>query len=195
MRTRSRDISHRTTLRRSRTGLAVAIAAIAASAVPALAQTPPTTTTTTGTSTTTTTGTSTTPPPVPGWVPGWLVNPPVYEGRYRLVSSTNLNGKKNVGVTGELTVFMQPPFRGKPAAPAGILALHRRHSQFVFYLTDLDHDGKTLESLVHGGSFLAPATGRFTVSRLAAGRIVGTLTQPGIAAQTLTFRRFSKNPR
>jgi hypothetical protein len=177
----------------SRAVLAAVIAVIVVSAVPALAQTTPTTTTTTGTSTTPT-GTSTTPPPVPGWLPGWLADPTAFEGRYRLVSSIRWNGQKNVDENGELTVFIQPAFRGKPPAPAGIMALHPRHSLFVLYLTDLDHDGTTLESLVHGGAFLAPATGRFTVSEAAGGRIVGVLRQPGLATQTLTFRRFSKKP-
>jgi hypothetical protein len=133
-----------------------------------------------------------TPPPPPGWKPGWLVSTTAYLGQYHLLSSTSLSGATNAGVQGQMTLFMQAAFGGKPPTPGGIISLHATHSTLVFYLTLLDHDGTRLESLVHGGAFVAPATGKFRLSELKNGTIVGTLTQKGLAAQTLTFKRFSK---
>lgn len=129
-----------------------------------------------------------------GWKPGWLVKPPVYIGRYRLLSSTSRSGKRQPHVSGALTLFMQHAYAGKPPIPSGIMSLHTREYDVVLYLTELDHDGTTLESLVHGGAFVAPATGMFTLSKLAGGRIVGTLKQNGLPTQTLTFKRFSAKP-
>lgn len=134
-------------------------------------------------------------PPAPrGWKPGWLVKQAAYVGRYRLLSSAGRDGKRNAHVTGALTLFLQRAYASKPPVPSGIISLHARKYDVVFYLTDLDHDGARLYSLVHGGSFLAPATGSFKLSKLAGGRIIGTLMQRGLATQTLTFKRFSTNP-
>jgi hypothetical protein len=135
-----------------------------------------------------------TPPAPRGWKPGWLVKRSAYIGRYRLLSSTSPHGTRNAHVSGALTLFMQRAYASKPPVPSGIIALHARRYDVVFYLTDLDHDGRTLYSLVHGGSFVSPATGSFRLSKLAGGRIIGTLMQQGLATQTLTFKRFSTNP-
>lgn len=133
------------------------------------------------------------PPPPKGWVAGWIVPNAKFVGRYRLTSSKVLNpsvtGSKT---TGELTLFMQTTYAGSPAVPAGIISLHTAHATDLLYLTELDHTGTTLESLVHGGSFVAPATGRFVLSKLSDGVIRGTLTGTKLARRELTFKRFSK---
>lgn len=134
------------------------------------------------------------PPPPKGWEPGWIVKPPAYLGRYKLVSSVSKSGSRIPRASGELTLFMQAAYATSTPTPAGIINLRAAGSDIVDYLTELDHDGSTLESLVHGGAFVAPANGKFTVSKLADGKLVGTLTQKGAAAQTLTFKRFSKKP-
>lgn len=134
------------------------------------------------------------PPPPPGWKPGWLAPPSAYVGRYDLTSSAGAHGARNAGVEGQLTLFLQVAFAGKPPVPAGIIALRTKSQSEIFYLTLLDHDGAQRVSEVHGGAFVAPATGRFTVSTLRDGVVVGTLAQRGLATQTLSFRRFSTNP-
>jgi len=128
-----------------------------------------------------------------GWKPGWLVRPPAYIGRYTLLSSTS-RGARNAHVSGALTLFMQRAYASKPPIPSGIISLRSRRYDVVLYLTDLDHDGATRVSLVHGGAFVAPATGTFTLSKLAGGKILGTLRQKGLGTQTLSFKRVSTSP-
>jgi hypothetical protein len=120
-----------------------------------------------------------------GWKPGWLVSPAAYLGRYKLVSSSPGSPQ------GQLTLFIQEEFPGKPGVPSGIVSLRTASGTVVLYLTDLDHDGKQRLSLVHGGAFVAPATGSFTVATLGHGIVAGTLKQKGLTTQRLTFKRFS----
>ena len=130
----------------------------------------------------------------PGWEPGWLAPPASYLGRYNLTASDSTSGAANKGVEGQLTLFIQVAFPGKPGVPSGIISLHSKKETEVFYLTDLDHDGMQRLSLVHGGAFVAPPTGSFTVSTLGHGVLAGALKQKGLAPQVLTFKRFSTNP-
>jgi hypothetical protein len=133
------------------------------------------------------------PAPPKGWVAGWIVPNAKFVGRYRLTASRIVNpGVRGSKTTGELTLFLQTTYAGSPPVPAGIISLHTADTTDVLYLTELDHTGTTLESLVHGGSFVAPATGRFVVSKLAGGEIRGTLTGTRLAKRELTFKRFSK---
>jgi hypothetical protein len=135
---------------------------------------------------------STTPPPK-GWLTGWPVPDAKFIGRYRLTSSRITNPAVKSGkTTGELTLFMQTTFASSAPVPAGIISLHTAHTTTIVYLTDLDHKQMTLVSLVHGGSFVAPVTGRFVVAKLAHGTITGTLTDAKLAKRILTFKRFSK---
>lgn len=173
MHDRSRS-SPLTGLRAAGLGLLV-MTAMAASAAPSLAAGGP-------------------PPPPKGWEPGWIVKPPAYLGRYKLVSSVTKSGNRVPHASGELTLFLQTAYATSTPTPSGILNLRTGNTDVVVYLTELDHDGAKLESLVHGGAFVAPADGKFTVSKLANGKLVGTLTQKGAAAQILTFKRFSKKP-
>jgi hypothetical protein len=138
-------------------------------------------------------GAATAPAPPKGWVAGWSLPHAKFVGRYRLASSRISDPSVPAGkTTGELTLFMQTTYAGSPPVPAGIISLHTAKSTTVVYLTDLDHTGTTLKSLVHGGSFVAPATGRFILSKLANGEITGTLTDAKFAKRVLTFKRFSK---
>jgi hypothetical protein len=132
-------------------------------------------------------------PPPKGWVAGWSTPNSKFIGRYRLASSVVSNPSMPAGTTtGELTLFLQTTYAGSTPVPAGIISLHTAQSTTVVYLTDLDHTGTTLKALVHGGSFVAPATGRFILSRLSGGEITGTLTDAKLAKRVLTFKRFSK---
>jgi hypothetical protein len=133
------------------------------------------------------------PPPPKGWLSGWPFPNAKFIGRYRLTSSRVTNpGVKSGTTTGELTLFLQTTYAGSTPTPAGIISLHSADTTTVVYLTDLDHKQMTLVSLVHGGSFVAPATGRFIVSKLTTGKITGTLTDAKLATRVLTFQRFSK---
>ena len=138
-------------------------------------------------------GGATAPPPPKGWLSGWPLPNAKFIGRYRLTSSRVTNPAVKSGTTtGELTLFLQTTFAGSTPVPAGIISLHSADTTTVVYLTSLDHKQMTLVSLVHGGSFVAPVTGRFIVSTLANGTITGTLTDAKLAKRVLTFKRFSK---
>jgi hypothetical protein len=135
------------------------------------------------------------PPPPAGWKSGWLAPQSAWIGRYHLVASRAVNPARRLSkFTGELTLFMQSEFAGKPPVPSGIISLHSAKSTVVLYLTELDHDGSTLLALVHGGAFVAPATGKFTLSTLKSGTIEATLVQKGLPTTMVTFKRFSRKP-
>jgi hypothetical protein len=129
----------------------------------------------------------------PGWKPGWLAAPASYLGRYDLTAASAA-GAAEKGARGELTLFIQVAFPGKPGVPSGIISLRDARNDEVAYLTDLDHDGTQRLALVHGGAFVAPPIGTFTVTTAAGGVVGGTLEARGLGTLRLTFKRFSTNP-
>jgi hypothetical protein len=123
--------------------------------------------------------------PVPGW-PGGIT---AYQGRYKLVKSSDPGFAKS----GMLTVFTRFVPRQGPTI-SGILALYTADDTSVLYVTRFSHIGTKLSASVNLGIYTGPKIGILqVVSRQGAVLVVKFIPLSGSTAE-LQFDRFSTNP-
>lgn len=124
--------------------------------------------------------------PIPGW-PGGLTS---YEGRYRLITSSN-TAFANAGM---LTIFGRTvPHQAKPQM-SGILALYTTDGTNVVYLTHFVHAGTKLSARVNLGIYTGPEIATFNVvSHQGTSMLVKYLPLQGTSI-SLHFSRISSNP-
>ncbi|MGH2345052.1 MAG: hypothetical protein ACRDG4_07480, partial [Chloroflexota bacterium] len=88
---------------------------------------------------------------VSGW-PGGLKS---YQGRYKLVSSSNAGFAKS----GELTIFGRIVHGLKGLQLSGILALYTKDDTAVLYVTHFEQIGSKLSASVNSGIYTGPVIG------------------------------------
>ncbi len=123
---------------------------------------------------------------ISGW-PGGLKS---YQGRYKLVNSTDATFAKS----GELTIFGRIVHGLKGLQLSGILSLYTKSDTAVLYVTHFEKVGSTLSASVNSGIYTGPVIGKFhLVTRKGAtmeAEFVPTQGRPIF----LRFHRISSNP-
>ncbi len=123
-------------------------------------------------------------------LPGWPGGPRLYEGRYRLIASSD----DSFARSGTLTVFTRTvPHQTKPQL-SGVLSLYTDAGTNVLYLTHFVHTGTARSAQVNLGIYTGPEVGRFVVV-LRRGAALGVtfvpLQGPSVS---LRFVQFSTSP-
>ena len=123
---------------------------------------------------------------VPGW-PGGLKS---YQGRYKLITSSDAAFAKS----GELTIFGRTVRGLKGLQLSGILSLYNSTGTSVLYLTHFGHMGSKLSAVINAGLYTGPVIGKFDlVTRK--GAAMAAVIVPGHGAEIrLRFSEISNNP-
>lgn len=123
-------------------------------------------------------------------IPGWPGSPQSYEGRYRMVASSDGSFARS----GALTFFTrQVPHQTKPQL-SGVLSLYTTDGTNVLYLSHFVHAGTTRSAQVSLGIYTGPEIGRFVVMSRHGVALVVTFVPLQGAPVSLRFIQFSTNP-
>lgn len=123
-------------------------------------------------------------------VPGWPGNPRAYEGRYRMVASSD----DSFARSGALTVFTRiVPHQTKPRL-SGVLSLYTTDGTNVLYLSHFVHAGTTRSAQVSLGIYTGPEIGRFVVVSRHGAALAATFVPLQGAPVSLRFVQFSTSP-
>ncbi len=123
-------------------------------------------------------------------IPGWPGSPRAYEGRYRLVASSD----DSFARSGALTVFTRiVPHQTKPRL-SGVLSLYTTDGTNVLYLSHFVHAGTTRSAQVSLGIYTGPEIGRFVVVSRHGAALAATFVPLQGAPVSLRFVQFSTSP-
>ena len=123
---------------------------------------------------------------VPGW-PGGLKS---YQGRYKLITSSNAGFAKS----GELTIFGRVVHGLTGLQLSGILALYATDGSSVLYLTRFVHFGAKLSATLHAGIYTGPTIGKFSLLTRKGATMIAEFVPGHGAPIRLGFMEISSNP-
>lgn len=123
-------------------------------------------------------------------LPGWSGGAQAYEGRYRMVASSDASFARS----GELTFFIRiVPHQTKPQL-SGVLSLYTTDGTNVLYLSHFVHTGTTRSAQISLGIYTGPEIGRFIVVSRHGVALAATVVPLQGAPVSLRFVQFSTNP-